>query len=216
MIVDDNSLTQFIDKINDIRIWGSYEVKACLLRGRATDSWKIGAIRIQLLDYEKVSDEILYDHPCLKLIRRVEEITTLHTFLRQIIEEESFVFFGNEVSLEFVSANLQFDFHDRQYMINNYSIDNACYLLERGDSSLSHANFTQIDKELRQQLPRHSQPKESLTEACRSIIGVDLGGAHRPHIDIFAPIFLKIKLSRSRKEEYLFIFFAINVYKKMK
>jgi hypothetical protein len=190
---------QFKRKIFEIGIWTAYEIKVCLLRLKAEDTWKIGVLHAKLLDSENKSYQVLYDHECLKLIREVRDISTLDTLLNHVAKEELLSFDKQKASFEFVSSSFNLGFKNRQYMRTTYLIDNPSYLLERGHTQ--ETVFRDIEDTLRLKLTRHRYPKESLNEACKSILNINLGGAYSPHICVYAPIFLKLQATEIKNRK---------------
>jgi hypothetical protein len=178
-------------KIFEIGTWTAYEIKVALLRMKPEDNWNIGVLHAKLLDSEERSYQVLYDHECLKLIRKVLDISSLDSLLSRVARGESLNFDKEEASFEFISSNLKLGFKDRQYMFTTYLSDNPCYLLDGGPTNES--KFRTIENVLRVKLPRHAQPKESLNEACKSMLNISLGGAYHPHIRVYTPIFLKLQ-----------------------
>jgi hypothetical protein len=45
-----NSVDEFKKRINELKIWEYIEIKTCLIRLEPKDKWKVGVIRIQLLN----------------------------------------------------------------------------------------------------------------------------------------------------------------------
>ncbi|MFZ0510134.1 MAG: hypothetical protein WAM14_00895 [Candidatus Nitrosopolaris sp.] len=77
-------MDQFKRKIFEIGIWTAYEIKVALLRLKPEDNWNIGVLHAKLLDSEERSYQVLYDHECLKLIRKVLDISWLDALLSRV------------------------------------------------------------------------------------------------------------------------------------
>jgi hypothetical protein len=186
-------LDEFRSSVRALHLWKSYEIKTCLIRASPTDTWKLGFVNIQLLDNANTVHELIYDHELLKLIKEIRNLRSLNELMAQLmISKEDIVFCGEKVSLDLMEESILFDFKDRRTMARNFYVDSPCYLLTRSGNTGSR-ELQQIERVLRQRLPRHSTPQESMSVACKRLFGVNFGGAYHPHIWICAPIFLKVE-----------------------
>lgn len=178
-------------RINELKIWKYIEIKTCLIRLEPTDKWKVGLIRIQLLNYGHSEIEILLDHDNIKLIREVRRVSFLNDVLDKLFNSCEIEIAGELASLEYFTDQISFDFKDRTGMTNNYYVDSACYFLTRTPSS-NLIGFADIQRKLRFKLPKHTKPYEDLLQVCSLLLGIKFGGAYYPQILVFAPIFIKI------------------------
>jgi Restriction endonuclease len=196
MAITIHRLNEFKSRVKALHLWKSYEVKACLIRAKPTDVWKLGFINIQLLDNTNIVQELIYDHELLRLIRETRNLNSLNKIMTQLMTaKEELVVGGERASLELMEESLLVDFKDRRSMARTFYVDSPCYLLTRSGRGGTR-ELEQIERVLRQRLPRHDNPQESMRTACRSLLGVNFGGAYHPHIWIFAPIFIKVESIR--------------------
>lgn len=203
-------------RVKALHLWKSYEIKACLIRKRPADIWKLGFINIQLLNDTNIVDELVYNHELLKLIRETRNLNSLNYLMTQLMTaSEELMFRGKRVSLELMEESLQVDFKDRRSMARTFYVDNPCYLLTRSGRA-GTPELAQIERILRQKLPRHDRPFESLRVACKSQLGVNFGGAFHPHIRMYAPIFLKVESVKLENNKIIVSLYRSNRIKKDK
>jgi hypothetical protein len=182
---------EFRKRIDELKNWKHVEIKTCLIRLAPTDQWKVGFIRLHLLNYGKCETIILLDHDNIRLIREIKKINMLSGFLEQLLNHDEIEIIKEKASLEYFTKQISFAFKDRKSMANNYYIDNACYYLTRSPSS-NPTGLADIQNTLRLKLPTHSKPYEDLSQVCELLLGIKFGGAYHPQLQVFAPIFIKI------------------------
>jgi hypothetical protein len=186
-----SKVDEFKKRINELKIWEYIEIKTCLIRLEPTDKWKVGLIRIQLLNYGRSEKKILLDHDNIKLIREIKKVNILNDILDRLLTNQEIEIVSETASLEYFTEQISFDFKDRTGMTNNYYVDSACYFLTRSPSN-NLIGLSDIQHKLRLKLPRHTKPYEDLNQVCSLLLGVNFGGAYYPQILVFAPIFIKI------------------------
>jgi hypothetical protein len=162
-----NSATEdFRKRINEFKIWEYIEKnKTCLIRLEPKDRWKVGVIRVQLLNSGKREAKILLDHENIRLIREIKKIDMLSGFLDELLKGDEIEITKEKASLEYFTKQITFDFKDRRGMANNYYVDNACYFLKRAPSS-NPTGLSDIENRLQLKLPKHVKPYESMSQVC--------------------------------------------------
>ncbi|MGC1927363.1 MAG: hypothetical protein WA667_00180 [Candidatus Nitrosopolaris sp.] len=198
-----NSATDdFRKRINELKIWESVEIKTCLIRLEPKDQWKVGVIRVQLLNSGKRETKILLDHENIRLIREIKKNSMLSAFLEELLKGDQIEILKEKASLEYFTKQISFDFKDRRGMANNYYVDNACYYLKRTPCG-SPTGLSDIENRLQLKLLKHVRPYESLSQVCSLLLGVNFGGNYHPQILVFAPILVKINRFRVKGDNLI-------------
>lgn len=185
------TVSEFNDWIRELSIWSQFEVKACLIRFNNSKEWHIGFLQILLLEtYRASNDTEILDYEHVRFIHQTYDIKLLDSILEDLERGKNIRLENMILSLDLMQSQTYTELHMRQYIRNNFGIDEPCYLLTRtGEFSKLRDILKQIEFELRKVDP----PFESLRDLSKSKFNVDFGTNAFPlFIRIFCPLYAKI------------------------
>ena len=183
-------LQQFMGIVKDYNLWKTFEVKSCLFREKETSQWKAGFIYIQLREDTPYAATGI-NTSRLKLIHQVKDIKYLRDILNRISSRGRIRLANEFVSLELLTGEILFDYHQRRNAVELYDIDSFCYELIKGGKQPE--GFGELIRGFELLLRKNNPPFENLKDACKSILGIDFGtSAYYPFMRIVGPILVNI------------------------
>lgn len=115
-------ISHFTRIVNEYKMWNSFEIKACLFREDISIQWKIIFLYIQLRhDTPYTVKGINTDH--LKLIHLTRDIRFLADLLNTISSRNKIEVSAEIASLELLTGDILFDYHQRINSNDLYDID---------------------------------------------------------------------------------------------
>jgi len=182
-----NAVSEFSSKISQLRLWGYFETRACLVKFADDKRWKLTLLNLCLLKEKKVNDSVNFQTDTAKLILEIHDIANLQILLAGLSSGKDIDIGGEVASLELITNNFHFDIITRDYAVDEYHIEYPCYFL--GATGNYPRKLMDTVQYLEKILPLTEQPYMDLKHACKSLLNVDHGTpAYGIRLSIFTPI----------------------------
>jgi hypothetical protein len=181
-------IQHFLNLINKEKFWKYFEVRACALKDKEKGLF-FAYVKLNKINGKNkifVSD----NH---KLYIENFKIDEFENFLIRLSENSITL---NEEQLSFhLRINFFYDFKERRYSKEHFNINYPCHRL------FAEINkFPEFDKIINDPLITNGYYYKNLGSACKEFLGIKFGGGYYPHIQILAPIFIRIEESTSLGE----------------
>ena len=183
------NIERFTSKINQLSLWGYFEIKLLAFRRFDNSEWKARFLFIKLMEIDGSGILIHLETSHFKLVNEIRSISELDSLLSEIVDNKNTTIIDGKVSMELITGKMKYEgIYQRTWSFpKDYGLNTSCFaLIQVGTLS---EEYSEVKRLFSNELIEYS----NLGQAVRNVLGLDFWTeSYSPSIVFLAPIHIKV------------------------